>query len=144
MYSAYQSGPVLVALSPSALLVLAMRSFGTPKRARQVACGAERRHASVDASGQSRRDLLQQPTIAVGITEGGERPVSTVFRIWTSNWTIRTQVENSLTSMPASTRAFRVASMSETIKYVLWAEPGAAEVRPLPNWTEQAEPCGVN
>ena len=32
--------------------------------------------------------------LRVEITEGGERPVSTVFRIGTSNWTIRTQVEN--------------------------------------------------
>ena len=34
--------------------------------------------------------------------------------------------------------------MSETIRYVLWAEPGAADVRFVPNWTEHAEPGGVN
>src|SRR5215470_10790798 len=45
-------------------------------------------------SGKPRRNLLQQPTIAIGITEGGERPVSTMFRIWTTNRTIRTQVED--------------------------------------------------
>jgi hypothetical protein len=33
--------------------------------------------------------------------------------------------------------------MSETIKYS-WAEPGAAEVILLPNWTEEPEPGGVN
>ena len=33
--------------------------------------------------------------------------------------------------------------MSETIKYSL-AEPGAAEVILLPNWTEEPEPGGVN
>src|ERR1043165_2829632 len=38
----------------------------------------------------------------------------------------------------------RAASMSETIRYVLWAEPGEADVRFLPNWIEHDEPCGVN
>ncbi|CAM5742576.1 hypothetical protein SHIRM173S_13319 [Streptomyces hirsutus] len=33
--------------------------------------------------------------------------------------------------------------MSETIRYPL-PEPGVADVRSVPNWTEQAEPCGVN
>jgi hypothetical protein len=33
--------------------------------------------------------------------------------------------------------------MSETIKYS-WAEPGAAEVILLPNWTEEPEPGAVN
>jgi hypothetical protein len=50
----------------------------------------------------------------------------------------------SLTSMPAETSAFRVASMSETIKYVLCTEPGAADVSVLAKLTEHAEPCGVN
>src|SRR5882724_11591173 len=50
----------------------------------------------------------------------------------------------SASKQTASTRAFRVASMSETIKYVLWAEPGAADVRVLPNWMEHDEPGGVN
>jgi hypothetical protein len=35
----------------------------------------------------------KQPTIAVGITEGGERSVSTVFRIWTAKETVRSEVE---------------------------------------------------
>src|SRR6476619_6699335 len=61
--------PVLVALSSGALLVLAMRSFGTTKSARQVAYGSERRHTGVYAPWQTRRDLLQQPTVAVGIAK---------------------------------------------------------------------------
>jgi len=34
--------------------------------------------------------------------------------------------------------------MSETIRYRPWAEPGAAEVIFVPNWTELPEPGGVN
>jgi hypothetical protein len=45
--------------------------------------------------------------------------------------------------MPAATSASRAASMSATIRYSL-AEPGAADVRFVPNWTEHPEPCGVN
>jgi hypothetical protein len=52
-------GPVRVALAAEAFFVLAVGCLGTPHRARQVACGAERSYSSVNASGQSRRDLLQ-------------------------------------------------------------------------------------
>src|SRR6185503_2971517 len=45
--------PVLVALPSGALLVLTMRGLGTTKSARQVAYGAERSYAGLDASGQS-------------------------------------------------------------------------------------------
>jgi hypothetical protein len=34
--------------------------------------------------------------------------------------------------------------MSQTIRYGPWAEPGAAEVMFVPNWTQHAEPGGVN
>src|SRR5271155_4642087 len=60
--------PVRVAL-PNALLVLAVSGPRAPKRARQVACGAEGRRARFDAPGEPARDLLQLPAVAVGITE---------------------------------------------------------------------------
>jgi hypothetical protein len=34
--------------------------------------------------------------------------------------------------------------MSETISHKPWAEPGAADVRFFPNWTEHPEPGGVS
>jgi hypothetical protein len=52
--------------------------------------------------------------------------------------------KTSLTSMPASASSSRTASMSETIRYRPCADPGAADVRPGPNWTEHPEPGGVN
>src|SRR5436189_2464249 len=85
--------PVRVALS-GALLVLAMRSFGTTKSARQVAYGAERRHTGVDAPGQSRCDLLQQPTVAVRVAERGERTVAAMIRIGTANRAVRAEMED--------------------------------------------------
>ena len=60
--------PVRVAL-PNALLVLAVSGLRTPKRARQVACGAEGSRARFDATGVPYHDLLQVPAVAVGITE---------------------------------------------------------------------------
>src|SRR6185369_3674193 len=81
-------GPVGVALA-EVLFVLAVGSLGTPHCARQVACGAERRYASVDATGQSRRDFLQQPTVAIGIAERSQRAVGAPLRIWTADRTVR-------------------------------------------------------
>src|SRR6187397_74524 len=98
----------------------------------------------MDSSGKPRRNLLQQPTIAVGITEGGERPVSPVSGSGPPAGPFVPRWKISLTSILASTIAFRATSMFETTRYVLCAEPGVADVRFLPNWTEQAEPCGVN
>jgi len=55
-------------------LVLAMRGLGTPKRFRQVIRGREARDAGVDATGQPRRDLLEQPSVAAGSrNEANER-----------------------------------------------------------------------
>jgi len=43
-------GPVRIALT-GAFLMLAMGGLGTPHRARQIACRAERSHATVNAAG---------------------------------------------------------------------------------------------
>ena len=50
----------------------------------------------------------------------------------------------SLTATPRPSSSSRAASMSETIRYRPWAEPGAAAVTFLPKMTEQPEPGGVN
>src|SRR5258705_5232174 len=47
MYSAYQSGQ-FASCCPAALLVLAVGGLRTPKRAGQVACGAERSRGVAD------------------------------------------------------------------------------------------------
>src|SRR5271155_1057247 len=77
-------GPVLVAL-PGAFLVLAVGGLGTPKRARQVACGAERSRRGIDAPWKPGGDLLQQPAVAIGIAERGERAVAATIGIWTAD-----------------------------------------------------------
>ena len=74
MYVAYQSGQFCLA---DALLLLAVGGRRTPKRARQVACGAERSHARVDVSGKP----LQQPDMAVGIAERGARTIGATLGI---------------------------------------------------------------
>ena len=118
--------------------------LGPPKRAREIACGAKRRVAPVAMSGKPGRDLLQKPAIAVGIAERGAREIAAMLGIRTARtgppkprWKI------SLTLMPAATSASRATSMSETTRKLL-AEPGAADVRVVPNCTEHPEPCGVN
>jgi hypothetical protein len=70
MYSAYQAGQFSIRLA-GALLVFAMRHRRPNHCGRQLARGAERRQLGVDPAGQSCRDLLQQPHVAVGVAEGG-------------------------------------------------------------------------
>jgi hypothetical protein len=61
---------------PRALLVLAVGGLGTPKRTLQIRRRRERHAGGVDPAGEPRRDLLDQPHIAVGIVEGEERPIA--------------------------------------------------------------------
>src|SRR5262245_55878411 len=77
-------GPVLVAL-PSALFVLSVGSFCTPKRARQIVGRREGRRRGVDATGQPGCELLEQPTVAVRIMERGERAVAAMLGIRTAD-----------------------------------------------------------
>jgi hypothetical protein len=63
-------------LPADALLMLAVGGLRTPKRACQVACGVERSRGTVDAPGQPRGNLLEQPAVAVRIPERGERAVA--------------------------------------------------------------------
>ena len=44
----------------------------------------------------------------------------------------------------AAANASRAAWTSDTTRYTLVADPGAADVTFAPNWIEQAEPGGVN
>src|SRR5262245_41166273 len=62
-----------------------MRGLGTPKRGRQIVRGREARHPGVDATGQPRCDLLEQPTVAVWIAERGKRAVAALLGIRTAD-----------------------------------------------------------
>jgi hypothetical protein len=64
-------GPVRIAL-PGTLFVLSVGGLRAPKRTCQIAHRCEGRRRGVDTPGQPRRDLLQQPAVAVRITERGE------------------------------------------------------------------------
>jgi hypothetical protein len=55
--------------------------FRTPKRARQIARRTEIHRRAVDPAEQPRRDLLEQPTVAVKIAERGIRAVGTTLGI---------------------------------------------------------------
>ncbi len=68
-------GPVRVGLA-DALLVFAVGGRSAPHRVGQVTCGAERSHGGVDTPGQTGRDFLKQPAVAVGIGERDERAVA--------------------------------------------------------------------
>src|SRR5262245_4936842 len=79
--SGIPGGPVLVMQPPRqifldampiACLVLAVGGFGTPKSTREVAHGSKCPFSGVDPAGQPRRDLLDQPRIAVGVAEREE------------------------------------------------------------------------
>ena len=62
-----------------------MGGRGAPKRACQIVRRREGRRRGVDATGQSRRDLLEQPAVAVRITERGERAVAAMLGIRTAD-----------------------------------------------------------
>src|SRR6185295_15971758 len=64
--------PVLVAPAAGALLMLAVSGLRTTKRACQVVRRREGRRRRVEAAGHPRRDFLEQPAVAVGITKRGE------------------------------------------------------------------------
>ena len=63
--------PVLVALTGPGFM-LAMGSFRAPERAREVTRRRPRRRRGVDPSGQSRRDFLQLPAVAVRVAKRHE------------------------------------------------------------------------
>src|SRR5206468_1118072 len=73
--------PVLIVLAAVPLLVFAMGGGRAAQRAREIGRRGERGAVAVDAAGQSSRDFLQQPAIAVGIAERGIRTVAAAFRI---------------------------------------------------------------
>ena len=83
MYAAYQSGQFLSRL-PRPRFVLSVRGLRTPQRARQIVRRREGRRRGVDATGQPRCDLLEQPAVAVRIAERGERAVAAMIGIRTA------------------------------------------------------------
>ena len=70
----------LVALAAGALLVFAVGRRRAPKRTCHVACRRVGRVAG-DTPGQPRRDLLEQPAVAIRILERGERAVAAMLGI---------------------------------------------------------------
>src|SRR6185312_1084725 len=64
-----------------ALLVLAVRRLGTPKRVLQVRRGCIAGLGGVQSPGMAGRDLLDQPRVAVGIGQGEERSVAGAFGV---------------------------------------------------------------
>src|SRR5580704_2662429 len=73
-------GPVRIG-GADELLVLAVRDRGTAHCVRQIVPRREGRRRRVYAAGQARGDLLEQPAIAVGIFERGERAVAAMLWI---------------------------------------------------------------
>src|SRR6267142_6472453 len=76
--------PVRIPLTEPGL-VLTVGGLGTPKCSRQIVPGREARRPGVDATGQPRRDLLEQPAVAVWVTERGERAVAAMRGIRTAD-----------------------------------------------------------
>jgi len=77
--------PVVVGLSDPRL-VLTVRGRRTPQRARQIARRREVRRCGVDATGQPRCDLLEQPSVAVRITERGVRAIAAMIGAYAASW----------------------------------------------------------
>src|ERR1043166_2711203 len=72
-------GPVFVALPAGALFVLAVRDRRTAHCARQIVRRRKSRRRRVNATGQPRRQLLEQPAVAVRILERREGAVATML-----------------------------------------------------------------
>src|SRR6185437_7398260 len=68
--AAHPLGQLRLEPMPCAFLVLAVGGLGTPKRTLQIRGGCEGRAG--DPAGEPRRDLLDNPHIAVGVVEGRE------------------------------------------------------------------------
>ena len=92
MYAAYQLGQS--ASRWPVRFVLAVGGLGTSKRARQIARQPECRLGRVDPARQPRRDLLQQPAVAVRIAEGGEGTVGGVIGRGPGDPAVRAEVED--------------------------------------------------
>src|SRR4029079_19376286 len=56
-----------------------------PKRARQIVRRCEGCRCGVDATGEPRRNLLQQPAVAIRISKRSKRAVAATIRIWTAD-----------------------------------------------------------
>src|SRR3569832_1444059 len=81
-------GPVLITHTGS-FLALSVRGFRTTQRADEIGYGTERSYTRVNPARKPRCNLLQHPTITVGITEHCERTIGAAFRINSSNRAVR-------------------------------------------------------
>jgi len=75
------------------LLVLAVCGGCATKRLSEMSDGVERCRRGIDPAGESCRDLLEEPVIAVGIDERRERAVGAVLRRGPSDPAARARLE---------------------------------------------------
>ena len=138
------------------LLMLAVGCRCAAKRRREIGDRREGRVA-LDPTRQTVGDFLQHPAIAVRIAERRERVVGATLRIRAADPDASEQVglvgagmdvvaavEDLADLDAALSSSLRAASMSDTIRYRPWEEPGFAGVTFLPKITEAPEPGGVN
>src|SRR5258708_1038035 len=74
--------PVLI-VRTDPLFMISMRHRGPPECGGKFGRCGECRVGRIDSSGQSRRDFLKQPAIAIRIAERGKGPVAAMLRIRT-------------------------------------------------------------
>ena len=127
------------------------------ERARQIIRRREGRRRGVNATGQPRRDLLEQPAVAVRIIERGERAVAAKLRIRTADPEPPKQVGLVLTGVNPAGVVENLADLDAAGEQLVaggsdvgddqvqsLGEPGAEAVTFLPKMTEHPEPGGVN
>ena len=104
-------------------------------------------------SGQARCDLLEQPGVAIRVAERSKGKVAAVTGVRPTDATVAfgTELSTRFQSMEHLTDldtegnelfASRFNMRNDQVRP--WAEPGAAVVIFVPNWTEHPEPGGVN
>ena len=65
-----------------------------PMEFTKLGCRVECSRATADAAGKPGCDLLQHPTVAVGIAERSQREVAAMLGIRTTDRAVRAEVEN--------------------------------------------------
>lgn len=86
-------GPVRILLADE-FLVFPMGGGCAPQRTSQIGRRSEGGRSGIGTAGEPVRDLLQQPGVSVGITEGGTREVAAPLRVEALDRTVRSGVED--------------------------------------------------
>ena len=145
--------PVRVGLA-GALLVLAVRAAARRSALARSAAEANVVSVGVDAPGQPRRDLLEQPAVAVRVAERGERAVAGVLGRGAADATARAvglepsarrRVVEHLADLDAARGELVARGLDvgdDQVQALGRARRGRRES--VPNWIEHPEPGGVN